>query len=265
LIVALACALATVMAVGRSQGPAPAGRLAATGPEAASTGPATRPVSTQPYLVHRAEGKITIDGADHPEQWKTAQVLGDFRIPGSLDDARSRTSAQLLWDDQCLYLRITAEDQDLRGTFTARTDPLYQEDVVEFFFKPYADKGYYYEFEVNPINTVMALQIADRRRQTLEERSRWETGIRSAVEVGGTINQPEDRDRLYRVVMAIPFKNLKLMEGKAPVPGDRWRFALCRYDYSAYLRRSPELSSCAPLSRPDFHMYEEYLTLVFAR
>ena len=44
--------------------------------------------------------------------------------------------------------------------------------------------------------------------------------------------------------------------------GDGWRFNLCRRDYSKTLER-PELSCCSPLSRADFHYYEEYATLQF--
>ena len=44
--------------------------------------------------------------------------------------------------------------------------------------------------------------------------------------------------------------------------GDKWRFALCRYDYSVYHER-PELSSTAPLTFPDFHRYEDYGELTF--
>ena len=45
-------------------------------------------------------------------------------------------------------------------------------------------------------------------------------------------------------------------------PGAKWRFALCRYDYSATLD-NPELSSTAPLTQPSFHRYEDYGALTF--
>lgn len=50
--------------------------------------------------------------------------------------------------------------------------------------------------------------------------------------------------------------------GGRPAAGAQWRFALCRYDYSVAFE-SPELSSSAPLTKPDFHRYEDYGRLEF--
>ena len=59
----------------------------------------------------------------------------------------------------------------------------------------------------------------------------------------------------------IPWSAFKAAGGK-PGPGDRWKVALCRYDYSKAFE-GPELSSTAPLSVPNFHRYEDYGELVF--
>src|SRR5205823_3225088 len=56
-----------------------------------------------------------------------------------------------------------------------------------------------------------------------------------------------------------------LRTGGRPERGERWKFALCRYDYSVDFE-GPELSTCAPLKGhavPDFHRFEEYATLRF--
>ena len=55
---------------------------------------------------------------------------------------------------------------------------------------------------------------------------------------------------------------LRLELDGRPRAGDKWKFALCRCDYSAYLER-PELSSTAALAEPDFHRYEDYGELTF--
>ena len=52
--------------------------------------------------------------------------------------------------------------------------------------------------------------------------------------------------------------------GGKPKPGAKWKFALCRYDYSVYLENT-ELTSTAPLTRPDFHRYEDYGELTFVK
>ncbi len=74
-----------------------------------------------------------------------------------------------------------------------------------------------------------------------------------------TLNNPEDRDEYWQLEAAIPFTSLPTLKGKIPKNGDTWLFHLSRYDYSVYLPGGVELSSCALLTRVDFHRYEERL------
>ena len=258
--------LGTVWACGRlSPAREKPARPAATRPRpAVPTFGSTQWNPRRPYVVHRATGAVTIDRRPHPEQWKKAMVIRGFRIPKTHRPARSRSEAMMLWDDRNLYVQIVARDADLRGKFKRRTDPLWEEDVVELFLKPRKDRGAYYEFEVNPIGTVMALRIDDRRDgKSLKERSAWETGIVSAVQVAGTVNDPADTDRFYRVILAIPWKRLSHVGGKAPRAGETWTFSFCRYDYARQYKKAEESASAA-LTTDSFHQYEDYSTLRFA-
>jgi len=254
--------------------------------EAPASGPATRPASgpattraVRPppprlvptvrwepgtaYLCRRAQGAITIDRTDHRRQWQHAVLLDHFKEPRTLRRAMSRTEARLLWDDRCLYIKVFAHDTDLRAKYTRRTDPLWEDDVVEMFFKPYIAKPSYYQFQITPINTVGAYEVPRRDpRPSRERMSAWPHGIQSAVYAYGTVNDPKTRDGYYRAVMAIPWKNLRLIGGKPPKPGDTWRFSICRYDYWDY-PTSPEEYTSAPLKTNDFHRYEDYSVLKF--
>jgi hypothetical protein len=45
--------------------------------------------------------------------------------------------------------------------------------------------------------------------------------------------------------------------------GEKWKFALCRYDYSVDFE-GPELSTCSPIkSSTSFHYFEEFAKLKF--
>lgn len=79
------------------------------------------------------------------------------------------------------------------------------------------------------------------------------------------MNNWRDEDKYWQLEVAIPFESLPTLKGKIPWPGDTWLFHLSRYDYSVYLPKGVELSSCAPLSRVDFHYYEDWLHLKFER
>ena len=94
-----------------------------------------------------------------------------------------------------------------------------------------------------------------------EEQQPVMKGGLAAVRLQGTLNKWDDRDKGWTVEGRIPWSAFKATGGR-PKPGDKWRFALCRYDYSKDFDR-PELSSTAPLTQPDFHRYEDYGVLTF--
>ena len=52
------------------------------------------------------------------------------------------------------------------------------------------------------------------------------------------------------------------MSGGRPRPGASWLFALCRYDYGPE-GTEPVLMSSAPLTRANYHRYEDYGRLHF--
>lgn len=217
------------------------------------------------YLAHRAKAPITIDKTDHPEQWAAAMVIDGFHVPTSLGKAVQRTVGMMLWDDDYLYVRIVAHDTDLLATYTKGTDPLFNQDVVELFLKPWGDKINYYEFEFSPKNAVMALRIAERNKATFLERAAWESGVRSTAIVRGTLNNPDDNDESYTIIAAIPWANLDLpgAAGKKPRLNRYWHFGMHRCDHSGKLDGSTELSSAALLSDVDFHLLEEYIPMRF--
>ena len=210
----------------RTAAAAAAGLLALTLFGCGGAGKPTYWTRQGPYVVHRAPGEITIDDRSHPADWADAMVIRAFVVPASGKPARDTTELRMLWDDRHLYVHFIALDADLRGTYTKRDDPIYREDVVELFIKPYEDKPFYYEFEVNPIGTVMALEIPglkEKAGMALSDMSQWQTGIRCAVKADGTVNKPKDRDKSFRVVMAIPWKNMKHI-GSPPKAGEVWKF-----------------------------------------
>jgi hypothetical protein len=85
--------------------------------------------------------------------------------------------------------------------------------------------------------------------------------MESAVKLDGTLNNWEDQDKGWTVEGRIPWTAFAATGGK-PKSGDKWRFSLCRYDYSAAFDH-PELSSTSPLTVSDFHRYEDFGELTF--
>ena len=175
---------------------------------------------------------------------------------------KTATKARLLWDDNYLYFAAEMEDSDLYADVKERNGMTWLNDVFELFFKPADDKLTYYEFQVNAANTPLELFFPSRGSggyQRFAPLTRL--GMESAVKLDGTLNDYSDLDKGWTVEGRIPWTAFAAAGGK-PKPGDKWRFSLCRYDYSATFDY-PELSSTSPLTVSDFHRYEDFGELTF--
>jgi hypothetical protein len=209
-----------------------------------------------------ADRPITIDGNINKRAWAKAEVLQDFSAFWQKRKARSKTTARLLWNSRYLFFCADMEDTDLFADVKEPNGITWENDVFELFFKPVEDKLPYYEFQVNAANTPLELFLPSRGSGGYRRFAKaGPLGMESAVKLQGTLNKWEDTDKGWTVEGRIPWTAFKATGGR-PKPGDKWRFALCRYDYSKAYDR-PDLSSTAPLTYPDFHRYEDYGVLTF--
>jgi hypothetical protein len=219
------------------------------------------------YVCHRAAGAINIDGKLDEADWQKA-ALPKFYTPQALKTPLSKTEAKVLWDDEYLYVSFRAYDTDVWSVHTERDAQTCEEDCLEAFIKPDPSKTNYYNFEVDAQGTIYDAYNMNRNAggYTHHRFGAWNCeGFKAAVTVNGTINDPSDKDKFWQMEMAIPYADLPSMKGKTPKPGDVWKFHLARYDFSVYLPIGDELSSCAPLSKVDFHDASEWINLKFAK
>lgn len=207
-----------------------------------------------------------IRGDFSQEAWRRAEPL-EFILPLSGRKPLSPTTAGLLWDEEYLYVGYRAHDLDIFALHTERDASTCDDDVLEIFFKTDPGAEPYYNFEINALNTVY--DAYNLRRKTAGGGRRWRSwncpGLKSAVSIEGTINDPSDRDRHWQLEIAIPFRSLVIPGRNAPEAGDRWLFHLARYDHSVYLPEGVELSSTALMDKVDFHRFESWDTLVFEK
>ncbi|HVP62072.1 MAG TPA: carbohydrate-binding family 9-like protein [Myxococcaceae bacterium] len=198
-----------------------------------------------------------IDGVLDDAAWHGATQL---TLVDSLDGrpAPFRTTARLAWDDEALYVAFDCEDPDVWGTFRTRDDPLYTQEVVEIFLDADADGRTYDEIEVSPHNVVFDAYFPA-RRQGMD--LSWDSGLKSAVKVSGTLDDASDRDQGWTVEMRIPFARLHSVPHVPPKPGDRWRFNLYRLELPD--RKNAQGQAFSPLYVGDFHAVERFAWLVF--
>lgn len=219
----------------------------------------------QIYSCRYTDEVLEIDGNLAEASWEKAKVL-DFFIPVSGKPAVSKTEGRILWGKKYLYVGFKAYDKDIWGYLTKRDSSTCQEDVLEIFLKPDLKAEPYYNFEINALGTVYDAFNLNRRAGggDMHRWRRWNCrGLKVGIQIEGTLNNYEDEDKYWQMEVAIPFASLPTLKGKCPQKGDVWQFHLARYDYSVYLKNGVELSSCARLTRADFHNANEWILMKF--
>ena len=240
------------------QGLDPGSRNMATGDELSPSQP--RPI----FECRWTSDTITIDGRASEPGWQLAEMIDGFGLSWLSPEAppaKASTRAKLLWDRESIYFFAELDDQDLFADVTEHDGMTWLNDVFELFLKPAADKPGYYEVHVNPANTRMDMYVPRREPYSyFRFKSKRPFHFESAVTVNGTLENRTDVDRGWTVEGQIPWRDF-IDTGGRPAVNEVWRFAICRYDYTAGTK--PELSTCAPLSKADFHQHENYADLQF--
>ena len=220
------------------------------------------------YICHQTTDKIKIDGLLNEQDWQKAKAIRFYHLrkkpPQDYQEAESPAIGKFLWDKDNLYIGIEAKDKDIWATIKEHDGKLWQEDVLEAFFKPDKSKPTYYEFEFSPKNVVLDLIWPKRGARSLEFAKTLESNLKKVVKVYGTLDNWKDTDDKWVLEVAIPFSAFKEIT-VSPKIGDEWSFALCRYDYSVYLEEGRELSSTAKLSKRNFRLWEDYDILLFQK
>jgi hypothetical protein len=188
------------------------------------------------YDCPRAKSAVRIDGRLDETAWSAAPWTGYFvDIEGDKKpNPRFRTRAKMLWDDEYFYVAADMEEPHVWGTLTKHDSVIFHDNDFEVFIDPNGDTLEYYEFEINALNTGWDLFLDKPYRQGGKARNEWEIpGLRTAVHIRGTLNDPKDRDSGWTVEIAFPWKALAEFAYKAapPKPGDEWRVNFSRVEW----------------------------------
>lgn len=196
------------------------------------------PCAPRQYVCRRAPSPPVVDGALDEAAWRDAAWTAPFvDIEGSARPApRFLTRAKLLWDDDNLYVGADLEEPDLWGTLAERDAVIFQDNDFELFIDPDGDTHEYYELEINALGTVWDLLLVRPYRDGGPAVNAWDiAGLRAAVRLDGTLNDPSDRDRGWTVELALPWAVLRECAHREAPPrdGDRWRLNFSRVEWRA--------------------------------
>lgn len=196
-------------------------------------------VSPRNYVCYRTSGSLTIDGLINESDWKNVPWSEYFQdIEGSLKPEPSyKTRVKMLWDNNYLYLAAELEDPHVWANLTERESVIFNDNDFEIFIDPDGDTHNYVEYEMNAFNTQWDLLLLKPYRDALKQNvaiDNWNfNGIKSAVHVDGTINNPKDTDQGWTLEIAIPLVALTELSssGKLPVQGEQYRIDFSRVEW----------------------------------
>ena len=189
------------------------------------------------YDCYRANAPLRIDGKLDDPAWQTAHWTTDFvDIEGPLKPApRFRTRAKILWDDQYLYIAAELEEPDIKAILTTHDSVIFHDNDFEVFLKPPGDAPGYFEFEINALNTGWDLYLNRPYRHGGKADNTWDIpGLKTAVAIRGTLNDPSDKDHGWTVEIPFPWNAFasRLMV-TPPKTGDEWRINFSRVEWKA--------------------------------
>lgn len=209
---------------------------------------------TRTQICRKTDEAITIDGKLDEKVWDELDslVMTDI-ITGA--DPKFAVFGKIAWDDDFFYAGYDIKDTSIWAQCSIRDFKMfkkggYDESFVKLFIDVGADARKYIEIHVNPLNNIRdvvqshALSKFTRKtkygyREFPKKDTLWNCpGLRTAVAIKGSLNDPSDVDEGWTVEIAVPFSAIAPLCSIAPPcggirncppqTGDVWNIFLCR-------------------------------------
>ena len=188
------------------------------------------------YTAYKTQDSITIDGISNEVAWNSVEWSSDFVDIQGGESPKYQTNIKMLWDETYFYILAKIEEPHVWADISQHDAIIFHNNDFEVFVDPDGDTHNYYELEINALNTVWDLFITKPYRElNAPVLNDWEIlGLKSAVHVEGTLNDPSDTDKGWILEMAIPWSVYKTSYYHEVVPRDAfWRvnFSRVNWDY----------------------------------
>ena len=160
------------------------------------------------YVCYTSATEINIDGKLDSAEWGKALWTNYFvDIEGDKREMpRFNTRVKMLWDNNYLYVAAELEEPHVWATLTEDETIIFYDNDFEIFFDPNGDTHNYYEIEINAFETLWDLLLVKPYRDGGPATYGFNLrGIKKAVHINGTINNPTDIDKSWTVEFAIPW------------------------------------------------------------
>lgn len=186
------------------------------------------------YVAAKTTSPITIDGDESDASWSRAEWTDLFEDIENDVKPKYATKVKMLWDETNFYILAKIDEPHVWANLKQRDTIIFYNNDFEVFIDPDSDTFNYYELEINALNTAWDLFLSKPYRENdLVVLNDWNlTGLKSAVKIHGTLNNPNDVDQGWVLEMAIPWAAYKTSYFDQNVPADRfWRVNFSRVNW----------------------------------
>lgn len=188
------------------------------------------------YRATRKPGIPVLDGRLDKLPWIACDWSDDFvDIEGDIKPTpRHRTRMKMFWAEDGLYIGAEMEEPHLWATLTEHDSVIFHDNDFEVFLDPDNDGLAYAELEINALNTTWDLLLIRPYREQGRGVDGWEIqGLRTAVHLNGTLNNPNDVDQGWSLEIHIPWHALwEISKGEVPPnTGDKWKINFSRVQW----------------------------------
>lgn len=216
------------------------------------------------YIVKRAKKFFVFYDKPNKDFWKDAETLELKHYMGQKPQHFPKTQANLLYDNEFVYVNFHVEDRFFRAIRTDYNSSVCLDSCVEFFFTPCDDISTgYFNIEMNCIGTMLFNHQLNRDGKKIAISIDDAKQIELYSSLNDVINTEIKEPVKWRVEYRVP---ISILEKYAPVtkpqPGVIWRanFYKCADETS-----HPHWLTWAPVEmpKPDFHRPEFFGIIEF--
>jgi hypothetical protein len=191
-------------------------------------------ITPKTYVAAKTHDAIVIDGDDSDVSWNKTDWTDLFEDIENNEKPKYGTKVKMLWDDTNFYILAKLDEPHVWANLKQRDTIIFYNNDFEVFIDPDSDTFNYYELEINALNTAWDLFLSKPYRENdnvvLND---WNIpGLKSAVKIKGTLNNPNDTDEGWVLEMAIPWASYKTSYFDKNVPADKfWRVNFSRVNW----------------------------------
>ena len=191
-------------------------------------------IQPKTYTAYKTIEPINVDGKVNESIWKNVEWSSNFIDIEGVKNPKYQTNIKMIWDENFFYILANIQEPHIWANITEKDAVIFHNNDFEVFIDPENDTHNYYELEINALNTVWDLFITKPYRELNSSAiNDWNiSGLKSAIGINGTLNNPTDIDKGWIVEIAIPWSAYKTSYYQDVVPRDMfWRINFSRVNW----------------------------------